>query len=429
MEENRQERKNHIQNLVIALLAVSAVLLLARTQIAFRGGTAGSGYLSRLFSGETASETARQKAPADLTDLAEPVRVAVTGTYGRYGALNLTTADSGFSEMGTLLREALGSAGTPQSCKESDFRGALSATSVYYDFGENLPLSVLAGLMGTSAEDGGTSARRLALSASGDGVALWLGSGDGKYQRCATAVTKTALAELVNSYQLGNASFAFELESGRDLAPYSLLLTGGQADYQDLTAASSLGNSDDLLSSLQFSPRTHSRYPESGGTEVVVGSDRTVRIRSDGNIFYQDNAAEPVLQITAQGEQPTSAEAVLGCCRLLSGLLNGQSSSASLALRSIRRTGNIQVLEFDYQFDGVLIRQSSGKPAAQVTLSGKSVVSLSLLFRQYTAAGTSSLLLPLAQTLAIADSHHGAELSVGYVDDGTGAVHAGWLAG
>ena len=54
------------------------------------------------------------------------------------------------------------------------------------------------------------------------------------------------------------------------------------------------------------------------------------------------------------------------------------------------------------------------------------VTSMELRIRQYTVAEVSSLLLPLRQTLAIVPE--GAELSIGYVDNGGDTISAAWLA-
>ena len=75
------------------------------------------------------------------------------------------------------------------------------------------------------------------------------------------------------------------------------------------------------------------------------------------------------------------------------------------------------------------VRFSDGSYAAEVTLTGSTISTLSLHFRQYTATGEKSLLLPLRQALAIAAKSDGAELSLGYADNGAAALSACWLAG
>ena len=75
-------------------------------------------------------------------------------------------------------------------------------------------------------------------------------------------------------------------------------------------------------------------------------------------------------------------------------------------------------LTFGYQSGGVPIRFADGSAAAEVTLSGNAISTLSLRPRQYSAASAASPLLPLRQAMAIAGRTAGAELSIGYADTG-----------
>ena len=62
-----------------------------------------------------------------------------------------------------------------------------------------------------------------------------------------------------------------------------------------------------------------------------------------------------------------------------------------------------------------------------MVLSGTCVSALTLCFRQYTAEGESSLLLPLKQAIAIAAQQPGKELFLAYTDSGGDTVSAAWL--
>ena len=100
---------------------------------------------------------------------------------------------------------------------------------------------------------------------------------------------------------------------------------------------------------------------------------------------------------------------------------------ARLYLLSLTQNGSEATLTFGYQLGGVPIRFADGSPAAEVTLSGRAVSSLTLTPRQYTAGAASSL-LPLRQAMAIAGKADGAELSIGYADTGAYPISAVWLA-
>lgn len=422
MNQRERRRRDFLQNIAIVFLTISAVFLIAQTQLYTLGVDAGSDYLRYLSAPQApaVSETA-------LTSLSAPVRLAVTGVYGgRYGSVALTTADESFEPVGGLLREALRSVQALVPCETGDFLRALEGTSVYFDFLEPLPLPVLAGLVGASL-DSEISARRLAVSARGEGEAvLYLWDGEENCRRGRTAVSAAELEGVVGGYELNGASFAMDgagPESAR-MEPCSLFpLEPPELPVLDSSAA--LPDKDALLTALGFYPRTNSRYTESGGVEVVTDGDRTLRLNPDGSIRYR-SGGDPALTVPSAGEEPTVTEAVMGASTLLNNLLSGQTSEAGLYLTGVRQTESTLSLTFGWQSDGVPIRFERGGSAAEVTLSGRVVTGLTLRFRQYTNAGETSLLLPLRQALAIAARQEGAELSIGYVDGGETAS-ASWL--
>lgn len=119
----------------------------------------------------------------------------------------MTTTDKAFTEsLRSLLRGALGSAQTFTPCSGEEFLSAISGVSIYYDFLNPLPLSVLAGLVGEASDNETISARQLVLADRGeDGVRLYLSDGS-TYLSCSVAVSASRLADTVSSYELGGAS-------------------------------------------------------------------------------------------------------------------------------------------------------------------------------------------------------------------------------
>lgn len=428
MNAKKQNHRDFIQNIAIALLSVSAVVLFAQTQVYNLGVHMGSGYFSFL---SGSSHSAGSVSPGQPAPLSAPVRIAVTGPYGRYGSVALSTTDAEFEPLDRLLGEVLGSARTYAACDSQAFQRALDTTSVYYDFLEPLPLSILAGLVGGTITEDGISARRLVVSAQESGVFLYLWDGGGSYFRCATAISMENLESTVGRYELGNAAFAFDGADTdprfQEVAPYSLFLKETPT-LPALTAEVSLTNTDSLLTALDFNPNTRNRYQESSGTEVIMESERSLRIYTDGSIYYK-SGGDPTLTVKAAGDLPTLQEAVSGAGALLNTLLSPDAGDASLYLQSIHSSGAGTTLTFGYQMNGVPIRFADGGSAATVTLSGSAVSALELRFRRYAPAETDSLLLPLRQALAIAAAREpGTELSIGYTDNGSGSVSAGWLA-
>nr|WP_325181720.1 hypothetical protein [uncultured Oscillibacter sp.] len=423
MGNQRRSRRNLVQNIVITLLSLSAVMLFARTQL----------ISLNLSAGETAAASGPSPSAAPAADLTAPVRVAVTGDYGRYGGVAHDTGDSGFAEaLGRRLLEALGSARDYAACSRADFLRALEGPSLYYDFLEPLPLSVLAGLLGGGEEVSpreDLSARRLVIAARDGGVSLYLWDGGENCFRAGTAVSTDSLEQVISRYELGDASFAMDAAGdspARVLDPCSLL-PGQTPELPAFAVGDPLaGGTDWLLSILGFNPRSRTRHTESNGTELIMDGDRTLRIRPDNSVRYQ-SGDDPSLRVKSAGETPTAREAALGAGALLGGLLSPVSGEARLWLQSVRRSGNVTVLRFGYQAGGVPVRFQDGGYAAEVTLTGSAVTALTLRFRQYTLSGETSLLLPLAQALAVAAEDPGKELSIGYVERG-GECRACWVS-
>lgn len=412
------------QNLLIVLLSISAVVLFTQTQL----------YSLGLHDRAALSGTAQPVADAaQAAVLTAPVRVAVTGTYGRYGNVTLTTGAEDFTDpLGRRLAEALGSAGDYLPCGREAFLEALEVPSLYYDFLEPLPLSVLALLAGGGEESGreDVSARYLVLAEqAGGSAALYLWDGEDVWMQAATAVSNDSLEQVIGRYELGGAALA--LDGGEEsleacLAPCSLLLEAIPA-LPVLSVEDPLTDTDWLLGVLGFNPRTRTRYLESNGTELITDGDRSLRIRPDGTVHYL-SGSETTLTVDAAEETPTLREAVLGAGNLLNSVLTPVSGEAAFYLMDVRRGGSVVTLHFGYQVQGVPIQFAGGGYAAEVSLKGNTVSALTLRFRKYAATEESSLLLPLAQVLAVAARQEpGKELAVGYVDSG-GSCAAHWLA-
>lgn len=424
----RQSRRDLIQNTLIALLTVSAILLFAQSQLYSLGLSAGSDYLSRITGTQDADHSIL---PHSYPAMAAPVRVAVTGTYGRYADIAMSTDDQEFEPLGTLLGEVLGSARIFVPSTERAFLDALSTgSSVYYDFTASLPLSVLSSLMGRSLEEeDDTFARRLVVSDDGsDKVMLYLQDDAGTFLQCATAVSQDSLLSTINSYETGGASFAMDdqLPDSNHLAPLSLFPETPQPHALPvLTATSSIGSTDWLLSALDFNPRTNLRYVEADGTEVIVEGERSIRIGSGGRILYQ-SSGEHILTISAV-PNPSLQEAASGAAQLLNTLVGADVGEASLYLSGAHREENRTVLTFDYNVDGIPVYFADNNPAAELTLIGNAVTQLTIRFRQYTSSGQPSLLLPLPQAIAVAALQDHPELTIGYEDRGSETVSAQWL--
>ena len=146
--ERRKKRRRLIEickDILIVLLALSAVYLTMRTQI---GGLAGrdGGWLSGLFSGGTVNLLPAGGGETRETIQPRPVRMSVQlGGGGRYGVqYDQSAVDALFDATASLLGDALGSAQAPAQITETAWREALSnAWGIYFDFRGAVPLTVL----------------------------------------------------------------------------------------------------------------------------------------------------------------------------------------------------------------------------------------------------------------------------------------------
>lgn len=408
-----------IQNITITLLALSALFLFSRTQFFQLGIGEIGGYWKELTAstGDAAGSTALSET------LSAPVRLAVTGDYGRYGSVSLTTDSETFTPVKTLLREVLGSARDRSEATQAAFQAALGRTSVYCDFLTPLPASYLADLMGIGM-DSDLSVRALAAAEQDGAVFLYFWDGEGRYDRYATAAQPASLAEVLEQFELGVSTFAFEEADGGRLAPLSLF-PDPLPELPELTVGETAADTETLLTALAFNPHTNSRYQDASGTEVVVEGDRVVRVSGSGAFTYT-GGGESALTVEAAGGVPTVREAVTGMQSLLERLL--PAGDARLYLLTWKQVDEKTVMTFGYQIGGVPIRFADGSAAAEVSLTGTEISTLTVRPRQYNAGSGVSLLLPLRQAMAIAGQREGAALSIGYADTGTYPIAAAWLA-
>ncbi|MBR0281799.1 MAG: hypothetical protein IJQ81_09425 [Oscillibacter sp.] len=426
MNEQKRAELDFRQNVVITLLSMLAVALFARTELFHLGWE----MLSSDFAVTEPSAQEQQETTANALTL--PVRVAATGVYGgvygRYVIVNMTTGSRSFRTVRGLFASALREARPFERMSEAAFLDALRGASLYLDFLTPLPLSVLSGLTGAALSDE-RDTRSVALARTPDGVKLCLWDGADTYSCRTAAVSWRELEDIVSRYELGNGFFASDLydveDDYRTVAPLSLF-PEQLPELPVYVSSSNLPDADQLLSAFRFNPLTKSRYTEASGTEVIMEGGRSIRIRPNGNVYYQDSGRGD-LTIESAEERPTGWEAVTECAALLNQILVPQGF-ASVSPLEVRRDNRLLTLRFGYALDSVPVFHADGGPAATVTLDQRKVISVELRPRRYTVSNTDSLLLPLPQTLGVAGLHPGAELCLGYYDTGGSRLNAQWVS-
>lgn len=414
---NRAKWRDTAQNIVITLLALSAVLLFSQTQFFHLSSSTGRSYFDT-----TPAGTDSAVSNPETGTLAVPVRLVVSDEYRHSGSITLTVQDEAFLPLKGLLREVLGSSHAPAASNREAFAAALQNSSVFCDFLHTLPLSYLAEHCETSTGFD-ASVRYLLVSQQQDGVHLFLWDGADRFLRCTTALQSGSLSFTSEQYDLESVFFTSELEHAQHLSLGTFFPETLPALHA-LSASVPVQNADTLLSTFQFNPHTNSRYTESSGTEVIMDGDRSLRVQPNGTVTYQ-GGSQSLLRVAASGS-PTILEAASRVSALLRQI--APMGDADLYVDSVVQNGNHLQLTFCYEMQGIPICLSDSSHAAVVSLEGNTVTDLTFSPRQYTQTEDPSPLLPLTQAIAVASAQSNHSLYIGYADRGNESAKATWLA-
>ena len=428
MRSNRRSRPVEWgKNVLIVLLALSAVFLLSRTQIADRVVDAVRGLLE---SSPVVSSTA---VPAqDTAAVIRPVRLAIYQDGQRYGVqYDQEETDAAFASLSTLLSEALGSAGVPETASEREWRSALCRTGIYMDFLYPVPLSLLSGWLGDgqSNSDLTGTARRICLAAEeSGGVSLfYINEEDGSYYVCGTTLSSTLHLDTAVTEQSPNgALFAFEVPGMEDLEPYTFLTSTPQP------AVYAAGNPlqedsarvGELLSALAFG-QAASLDPFAGGQ--IAESNDTLRLSAGGVVTFHTIGDSGLRFTLPENSLPGALDYVQTLAEATVGAWCG---AARLCLAAAEETSAGFEITFQYCLNGAPVALPEGAAAAHFVVQDGVVTDFVLYLRSYSDTGETSLVLPEELATAAIDSldAKGKELTLLYQDFGGEQVSAGWVA-
>ena len=427
----RSKRRSRLvewgKNLLILLLALSALYLLGRTQ--FSGGIADS---IRGLLGHSQTDAAAAY-PQSSSVTVHPVRLAIYQDGRRYGVqYDQEETDAAFSALSMLLSEALGSAGEPEPVFERDWRAALCRTGIYMDFLYPIPLRTLSDWMGEGEENPALTgtARRICLVADEDGgVSLfYINEEDGSYYSCGTTLTRDFhLNAAVADWSPNGAMFAFEVENMEALAPYTLLTTTPQP------AVYAAGNPlledsarvPELLNALTFQPQGAALDPAVGG-QIVEGND-SLRLLSSGVVTFHTIGDSGFRFSLPEDSTQGALDYVQALAEATVGAWCGQ---ARLCLAGVKETADGLEITYEYSLNGAPVALPEDYAAARFVVSGGAVTDFTLYLRSYTDTGETSVVLPEVQAAAAMDALDAREkeLTLLYQDSGGALVSAGWIA-
>lgn len=430
------------KNLLIAVLAVSAVYLALRTGLYTSWVERSSSFFGAL-GGQTESAVSQPVSSADPAQpgaAARPVRMAVHDGAGRFGAqYDAAQTDTLYSAFSSLLGEALSSASGCRTVSESVWRQALGQPGVYLEFPGAVPLSALRSWLsnpGSGQNELSGEARRLLLAlGDGDAVVLYYhNEADGMYYACDTAVSYVGhLKDAVAGYTANGATFVFEYgpDSGYEaLDPYVMVLSSPPSPRVYHAATPISLEDEDLLNTLQralsFSSQTSTAYTVPDALVVRDGND-TLRVREDGTVTV--HVGETVPRYPAEEDTPS---ALIEVCRSLTqstvGLLCGEATLSFTSLTA-REDGGWEV-RFSYLLNGTPVQLGDEGYAAWFLIQGGQITDISLHFRSYEDTGEQSIVLRELRAAAAMEAldPDGRELILCYEDSGGERVSAGWIA-
>lgn len=418
---SRKRLRNHLQNLALVLLTLSALFLLSRLSLLQNIRLPAQ----TLFS--TAPSSGGPEEDALPAAMFPAVSLMITGDsqYGRYGRLCLRADDDALQAVASLFQEALGSAGLTGEAGDDALRSALDGPGLYLEpVCGALPLEAVAAWLGGEA-DFSLNLRAMALTAGeGDSASLYLLDGEGKIFSCNTALPSSAVQSVCDGFPPNGAYFSYET-GYITLEPYTVLRREID-ELPDVQAELPAGYSAyNLLTALDFNAHTLSRYTESSGAEVVEESPRTLRISPDGTVTFTSRwqSELPLYRASGQGLRETLAAA----WRLAEALTEGTGASP-LHLWSVEEGEEGTSVSFCYQLEGVPIRFSDESAALTVVFRDGNATSFTYRCRIYTPLEEEApRLIPVSIAQAIAAGYPDAKLSVGYKDDGSGRLSAQWL--
>lgn len=406
---------DRLQNVALVVLTLSAVFLLL-SFFHLRGGW--TARFQTLLAVRPAAGGQEEASGVGELLAAPHIMVTSDSEYGRCGRLYTPAGDALLEQMLPLFGEALGSADQVGAAADQTLRAGLGKSSLYLDLTVELPLEVVAAWLGERTVFD-RAVRAMALTTEGrDTAVLYLCGGEGEIFRYFTALPASAVEALTESVSPNGSLFAYETNYA-PLAPYTVLVREAEGLPQVRSELPATYSSYRLLTALDFNAHTNSRYAEPGGTEVVMDGRRTLRIGPEGTVTY-DSGEEDA------GGRGGALEALRAAGSLAAALTGGVDASP-LYLRRLEEREDGYLVGFQYQVEGVPVRFPDEADALTVLVRGAGIAEFTCRCRTYVPEEEASVLLPPIMAAAIASLYPEGELSLGYVDSGSGRLHADWL--
>ena len=416
MNKKKRLRRDRLQNLLIAVLSISAVYLFLLT----------ASLKMELPSFSLASSPVEEisDSASHLQELDWPATLVIHDGSKTRLYRQLSTSDSEFTSVEGLWEDLFREGFTTHPISFDEFQAALSLPGIYVSFPNPIPLCILSERLGLPSTDE-SEVQRLLLAADGEDVLFYHCDS----QRYYFTYTELSAAELFATADvIGGSSCSFAFEQEAPLLHPLTVLPAELPQYPVLSASSVSAVSDELLGFFGFNAHTTNRYVDSAGTEVIVESPRRLSITPNGHIRYLGSTsyAPEGFSLSTQSS-PTLSELVDGAYHLLTQLYDDTDLRFYLSDAEYSPAGGTCTLRFSRMVNGLPLLRGDGEAAAEFVIKDGTVVNCSFLRREYTLSDTPALLLPLRQASAIAAQYAGMEMALSYVDNGGDSSSVSWL--
>ena len=407
---------DRIENIVIAVLACSAMFLVGQTNV------------FQAFMGQgTGQETYRAVQTTELPDQ-KPVAVTVKNDLGRCGLrCDQASVDRIYDQgLRDLLFHTLDRMEKPKKSSQEAWQQAITQNEnwVCYDYLYNIPF-------GSASGEEGRARLFLITFRNGQADALYgMDQESGEYWTSHVGTSGLAMPAPVQALAPNQARFAFETEELSDLLPGYMLVDSQAPSCRVYTSSNPLAGLDQtgilpVLESAGFNLQAVSIYESADGTVVREGSD-TIRIQQDGSVIYHGSESGEARYEAASPKELDLRKQAEGVLALLTAERTGQASF--LCQGAEEQSDGTVILTYSYLLDGVRVSLGEHGWAARFRFQGEALVSFEIIFRQYESTETPCAVPPERQAAAAAEvqGQMGKELQLCHRDDGSGLTRARW---
>lgn len=418
-----------LKTALIVLLIISAVFFAAKTGI-FNSYVSELPLIKNLNSQDEGA--AKPVGAVQYQAAAMPLAIAVTDSSGlRYGIkYDIEGIRELYDSFSTELGEALGSAAQPASVTDFAWRRALMRQSIYYDYGTDIALEVLARWLGTEIKSGNSgSARRLFLTDSGSGeTLLYYMDDEGKAFCCETRAVWDSIASELESYLPNGAEFGYEKDDLRDALkdsdPYSLIINELPVMYTLLAQNSPYSEELKKKTSEVLKVSLYYSYTETDGTVVYVDDSGNIKLSPDGYIMY---AASENSEGLAEAE--SEAEMIQAARDIILKLRSTFAGDEEPYLTLVNRDADTFRIYFSYYVEGAEVKLNS--EAASAVFTDGRLTQIRVKARSYALTENEAHILPELTAAAAAGSlKKGAEAKLVWADTGGDklVIRPDWIA-